>query len=70
MFKDRKDAGLQLAEALSPLKHEEPLILAIPRATHLFEEEGAMNQVADQAGSWFEKYLHKKHLEIDKGFIV
>jgi predicted phosphoribosyltransferase len=30
MFKDRKDAGLQLAEALSPLKHEEPLILAIP----------------------------------------
>jgi len=31
MFKDRKDAGQKLAEALTAYKGEEPLVLAIPR---------------------------------------
>jgi len=31
MFKDRKDAGQKLAEALQVYKAEEPLVLAIPR---------------------------------------
>ena len=29
----------------------------IPRATHLFEEPGALEEVARQAREWFEKYL-------------
>lgn len=29
----------------------------IPGATHLFEEPGALEQVAELAASWFEKYL-------------
>ena len=31
MFRDRKDAGQQLGEALRPFKEQDPLILAIPR---------------------------------------
>lgn len=31
MFRDRKDAGRQLAVALAPLRSERPLILALPR---------------------------------------
>ena len=31
MFKDRKDAGQKLAEALQTYKEEEPLVFAIPR---------------------------------------
>lgn len=30
-FKDREDAGRQLARALAPLRAEEPLVLALPR---------------------------------------
>jgi pimeloyl-ACP methyl ester carboxylesterase len=29
----------------------------VPRATHLFEEPGALQQVASLAGAWFEEYL-------------
>ena len=29
----------------------------IKGATHLFEEEGKMNEVCERAGVWFEKYL-------------
>jgi len=31
MFRDRKDAGLKLAEALKPYRKHDPLVLAIPR---------------------------------------
>ena len=31
MFRDRKDAGLRLADALQPFKQENSLVLAIPR---------------------------------------
>lgn len=31
MFKDRKDAGLKLGEALKPFKKDNPLIIGIPR---------------------------------------
>jgi putative phosphoribosyl transferase len=66
----KDDAVFELnRQAMEKLKSIKALI-TIPGATHLFEEEGAMDQVADQAGSWFEKYLYKKHLEIDKDFIV
>ncbi|MPY80675.1 MAG: alpha/beta hydrolase [Actinophytocola sp.] len=29
----------------------------VPGASHLFEEEGALEQVADHAGEWFERHL-------------
>ena len=29
----------------------------VPGATHLFEESGALEQVASLAGDWFEQYL-------------
>ena len=30
----------------------------VPRATHLFEEPGALDAVIDLAGTWFGSYLH------------
>lgn len=31
----------------------------VPGATHLFEEPGTLEQVADQAGSWFVTHLSR-----------
>ncbi len=35
----------------------------IPYATHLFEEAGALEKVANKARDWFRKYLYKKQIE-------
>jgi putative phosphoribosyl transferase len=43
-------------EALKALKTEKTLVI-IPGATHLFEEPGALEQVADLAASWFTKHF-------------
>ena len=40
------------------LRCENQLVI-VPGATHLFEEPGALEQVADLARSWFLKYLNK-----------
>jgi pimeloyl-ACP methyl ester carboxylesterase len=32
----------------------------VPGATHLFEEPGALEQVAALAGAWFRRYLHSR----------
>jgi len=45
--------------ALSMLKCEKQLEV-VPGATHLFEEEGALEKVAASAARWFERYLGKK----------
>lgn len=42
--------------AQGQLKCENQLVI-IPGATHLFEEPGALEQVAELAGRWFLKYL-------------
>lgn len=42
--------------AYSLLACEKQLII-VPGATHLFEEPGTLEQVAEQAGRWFQKYL-------------
>lgn len=42
--------------ALSQLKSEKKLVI-IPEATHLFEEPGKLELVAQHAGNWFVKYL-------------
>jgi putative phosphoribosyl transferase len=43
-------------EALAQLTCPKKLII-VPGATHLFEEPGALEQVAGHAGDWFERYL-------------
>ena len=43
-------------EAMAKMKSEKKLII-IPEATHLFEESGKLEQVAQHAGNWFLKYL-------------
>jgi putative phosphoribosyl transferase len=42
--------------ALSQLKSEKKLVI-IPEATHLFEEPGKLELVAQHAGNWFVRYL-------------
>jgi dienelactone hydrolase len=43
-------------QALAELRSEKQLVI-IPGATHLFEEPGALEQVARLAREWFERYL-------------
>jgi putative phosphoribosyl transferase len=43
-------------EALERLRVEKRLEI-VPGATHLFEEPGALEQVARLARGWFERYL-------------
>jgi hypothetical protein len=32
----------------------------VPGATHLFEERGALDHVADLAGAWFQQHLRRQ----------
>jgi hypothetical protein len=43
-------------EALTELRCEKKLVI-IPRATHLFEEPGALEQVARVAAEWFIRHF-------------
>ncbi len=43
------------AERALAVEHE---LAIVPRATHLFEEPGALEQVADIATGWFRSHLH------------
>lgn len=43
-------------EAMMKIKSEKTLVI-IPEATHLFEESGKLEQVAQYACNWFRKYL-------------
>jgi pimeloyl-ACP methyl ester carboxylesterase len=42
--------------ALAQLRSEKRLVI-VPGATHLFEEPGALDEVARLAREWFERYL-------------
>jgi putative phosphoribosyl transferase len=44
-------------QALEQLGAEESRIEIVPNATHLFEEPGALEQVAQLAADWFTRYL-------------
>ncbi|MGQ9683338.1 MAG: dienelactone hydrolase family protein [Anaerolineae bacterium] len=48
---------LQLNEAAYALLQTEKELVVVPGATHLFEEPGALEDVADRAGLWFRRYL-------------
>ena len=43
-------------EALEQLNNQSKLVI-IPQATHLFEERGALEEVAKYAVDWFKKFL-------------
>jgi pimeloyl-ACP methyl ester carboxylesterase len=44
-------------EALQKLAARNKRLVIVPGATHLFEEAGALEQVADLASDWFVKHL-------------
>ena len=44
-------------DAMKQMRGEVTLEL-VPGATHLFEEPGTLERVAELAGTWFERYLH------------
>ena len=55
----RDDLVLRLnEEALSQLHCAKQLVI-VPRATHLFEEPGALDQVATLAANWFQRHLKR-----------
>jgi pimeloyl-ACP methyl ester carboxylesterase len=45
-------------EAYELLTCEKKMII-VPGATHLFEEPGTLEQVAEQASKWFQTYLNQ-----------
>lgn len=50
-------------EAYNLLRCEKELVI-IPGATHLFEEPGALEQVAQHARRWFERYLPRAKRQV------
>jgi putative phosphoribosyl transferase len=46
--------------ALTQLSCDAKELRIVPGATHLFEEPGALEQVADLAGRWFTRYLQRE----------
>jgi putative phosphoribosyl transferase len=54
---EHDDQVVQLnRQALAQLRCEKRLVI-VPGATHLFEEPGALNQVARLAREWFQRHL-------------
>ena len=51
------DAVIELNQQAQARLTCENQLVVIPGATHLFEEPGALERVADLAGDWFLKYL-------------
>jgi alpha-beta hydrolase superfamily lysophospholipase len=45
-------------QALTELSCEEKQLAVVPGATHLFEEPGAIEEVARLAAEWFTNHLH------------
>ena len=48
---------IELNERAYAVMSCEKKLMLVPGATHLFEEPGTLEQVAQQAGNWFLKYL-------------
>jgi putative phosphoribosyl transferase len=54
-------------DKLALLKNDEKKLTIVPGATHLFEEPGKLEQVAELAGGWFSCFLaHKRLTEGEK----
>lgn len=50
----------KLLDDLKSVKPDQKKMTIIPGATHLFEEQGKLEQVSRLAGSWFKQYLIDK----------
>lgn len=48
---------IEMNQAAYDLLACEKKLIIVPGATHLFEEPGTLEQVAEQAGRWFQRYL-------------
>ena len=48
---------IELNRSALDLLHGEKQLVIVPGATHLFEEPGALDEVAQLAREWFERYL-------------
>jgi alpha-beta hydrolase superfamily lysophospholipase len=48
---------IELNRAAFAQLHCEKELVIVPGATHLFEEPGALDQVAQRAREWFQRYL-------------
>ncbi|TKS59560.1 MAG: DeoR family transcriptional regulator [Nitrospira sp.] len=48
---------IEMNQAAYELLTCEKKLIIVPGATHLFEEPGTLEQVADHAGRWFQRYL-------------
>ncbi len=52
------EAVIRLNESASALLSAPHELVIVPGATHLFEESGALEKVAQLAGEWFTRHLH------------
>lgn len=50
---------IEMNQAAYDLLACEKKLIIVPGATHLFEEPGTLEQVAEQAGRWFQRYLQQ-----------
>jgi len=48
---------IEMNQAAYELLTCEKQLIIVPGATHLFEEPGTLEQVADHAGKWFQRYV-------------
>lgn len=59
---DADSQVLRLNQAASRRIHCPKEVAIVPGATHLFEEPGALERVAEHAAAWFTRYLHAERL--------
>ncbi|WP_020403284.1 dienelactone hydrolase family protein [Gracilimonas tropica] len=63
------DVVLELNEIAYNMISSPKKLKVIPGATHLFEEAGTLERVAEEASNWFRKYLYWPTVSIQKDFI-
>ncbi len=67
----RDEEVLQLNRtALSQIPGEQHELVVVPRAGHLFEEHGALEEVADHARRWFARHLESPPPMESNGWVI
>jgi putative phosphoribosyl transferase len=64
----RDAAVLEMNRGARAQMHAETALEVIPGATHLFEEPGALEAVAQLALDWFERYLPQERVRAKEGW--
>lgn len=57
------DTVIRLNEAALAKLHCEKELKIVPGATHLFQEAGTLEQVAQLAAEWFQRHLHSRQVQ-------